>query len=630
MKKDTNNYTMKSKIRDVYKSPIGRDVIDKLMLQMNVSEKFLKNPFSMGMSLAALRDLMGKKIDSGFWYAVLALLNSGAEAYESSGSMPERKWWKESVFYQIYPRSFCDTNGDGIGDIPGITSKLDYLKDLGVDALWLCPIYYSPQDDNGYDIRNYRAIDSVFGTMDDFDELLAQVHKRSMRLIMDLVINHTSDEHEWFKQAESDPNSKYRDYYIIRKGVDGNPPNNWNSFFSGPAWKQLADTDDWALCLFSKKQMDLNWDNPDLRHDIYDMIRWWLEKGVDGFRLDVINLISKTPGLPDGNDFIAELMGIRGIEQYFYGPNLHEYLHEMQMEAFTPFEAFTVGETPGIGIETGKLITADDRRELNMIFSFDQLETPGNSRFDEYVYEAAFLKTYYAKWMENYSKDCWMSIFYDNHDNPRMLSKIDPDGKYRDILAKMLAVIQLTLRGTPFIFQCQELGAANTAFGGVGELRDVESLNLYNELIETLPEDAAFRKVLSGTRDHARTPVQWDSSPLGGFTSGEPWIRLSGDGFDAESQSGDEGSVLSFYKRLLHLRKDSEALLYGDIVILKTDKHVFAYTRRSGGEAYYVECNLSPKEQNRPANRPDGKLLLSNYPASSAKMQPYEAAIYHI
>ena len=619
---------MKSKIRDIYKSPIGRDVINKLILQMDVSDKFLKNPLSMSMPLTALRDLMGKRIDPNLWDSLLALLNSGTDELMVSASGTERKWWKESLFYQIYPRSFSDTNGDGIGDIQGIINKLDYLKELGADALWLCPIYDSPQDDNGYDIRDYRAIDPVFGTMGDFETLLAEVHKRDMRLIMDLVINHTSDEHEWFRKAVAEPGSKYRDYYIIRKGDGGNPPNNWISFFSGPAWKQIPGTDEWSMCLFSKKQMDLNWDNPETRRDVYEMIRWWLDKGVDGFRLDVINLISKTPGLPEGNEFISNLMGSRGIEHYFYGPNLHDYLREMQEEAFTPYDAFSVGETPGIGIETGKLLTADSRRELNMIFSFDHLEMPGKSRFTNYVYNAAFLKTYYSQWMANYANVSWMSLFYDNHDNLRMLSKIDPESKYREKLAKMLAIIQFTLRGTPFIFQGQELGAVNAVFESLDELRDVESLNLYNELIKTMPKEEALKIVLPNTRDHARIPMQWDASPHGGFTSGTPWIKTISDGYDAENQSGDENSVLNFYKRLIRIRKDNEALKYGEIEIHKTDKNIFAYKRKNGGETLYIECNLSPEQQNRPSNRPGGKLVISNYSNESKVLQEYEASIY--
>ena len=608
-----NEFTMKSKIRDIYKNPVGHDVIDKLLLHFNMSEKILKNPFSMGMSLAALRDLMGKKVDADFWGAVLVLLNISKDTYKSGMQGTERKWWKESVFYQIYPRSFYDSNGDGIGDIPGITAKLDYLMELGADALWLCPVYDSPQDDNGYDIRDYRAIDPVFGTMEDFDILLSEVHKRGMRLIMDMVVNHTSDEHKWFQQAISDPNSKYRDYYFIRKGNDGKPPNNWKSFFSGSAWKQLPGTDDWALCLFTKKQMDLNWDNPDARRDVYEIIRWWLDKGVDGFRLDVITLVSKTPGLPDGNEYISNMMGIRGIEHYFYGPNLHDYLREMQREAFEPYGAFTVGETPGIGIETGKLLTAGYRRELDMIFSFDHLEAPGKSRYDNYIYDAAYLKSYYARWMKNISDDCWMSLFYDNHDNLRMLSKIDPDGIYRDKLAMMLAVIQLTLRGTPFIYQGQELGAANTVFGDISELRDVESLNLYGELIKTMSEEEAQNIAMRGARDHARIPMQWDASEYGGFTSGEPWIKTVSDGYNVMSQSSNADSILNFYKRLIRFRRSHDALIYGEIEVLKTDRDIFAYKRKSGSETLYIECNLSPEQNSRSSIKTDGHLVLSNY-----------------
>jgi len=626
-----HTFTLKSRIRDVYSSPIGRDVIEKLLLQLGGGEKFIKNPLTMSLKLSSLQTLVKKPLTPDFWEALLSLLNSEKSACLEKPTVSERKWWKESVFYQIYPRSFCDSNADGIGDIPGIIAKLDYLRDLGVDALWICPIYDSPQDDNGYDIRDYFSIDSVFGSMEDFDLLLSGLHDRGMRLIMDLVVNHTSDEHEWFRQAVNDPESKYRDYYFFRKGKEGGaPPNNWISFFSGPAWKETGDSGSWSLCLFSKKQMDLNWDNPEMRQDVYKIIRWWLDKGVDGFRLDVINLISKTPGLPDGNEFIGELMGMRGIERYFYGPNLHDYLHEMREEAFEPYDAFTVGETPGIGIESGKLLTAPDRRELDMMFSFDHLEMPGKTRFDEYVYDAAFLKTYYTRWMRSYGNDYQTALFYDNHDNPRMLSKIDPQGKFRDKLAKMLAVIQLTLRGTPFIYQGQELGAVNMSFNNIDELRDVESLNMYRELTSKMPEAEALRKVGSGARDHARIPMQWDSSKHGGFTTGQPWIKTLADGNDTESQSEDKDSVLNFYKRLLQLRKNNEALVYGEISVLKTHELIFAYSRESGGEKYYIECNLSDRQRERPANRPDVELVLSNYPTESEKMMAYEAGVYRI
>ena len=620
-------YTMKSKVRDVYQSPIGRDIIDKLLLQMNVSENVIKNPIAMRLTLSMLCKLAGKKIGRDFWDAVLGLLNNEAEAIDAQTpdeGPPTKKWWKESIFYQIYPRSFYDSNGDGIGDIPGITAKLDYLKDLGVDAIWLCPVYDSPQDDNGYDIRDYMAIDKTFGTMEDFDRLLFETHKRGMKLIMDLVVNHTSDEHEWFREAVANPDSKYRDYYFFRAR-----PNNWLSFFGGPAWKHVNENE-FALCLFSKKQMDLNWDNRETRDDVYKIIRWWLDKGVDGFRLDVINLISKTPGLPDGNEFIGSLMRFRGIEHYFYGPKLHDYLSEMRREAFEPYDAFTVGEMPGIGMEAGKLLTAECRKRLDMFFSFDHLEMPGKSRFDDYVYDAAFFKSYYSRWMERYAGDCRMSLFYDNHDNPRMLSKIDPSGRHRDKLAKLLGVLQFTLLGTPFVYQGQELGAVNADFDGIGEMRDVESLNLYSELARTMPKDQAFKKVLSASRDHGRVPMQWDDSEHGGFTAVQPWIKATRDGFDANAQSQDPGSILNFYKKLSRLRKNNEALIYGDIEILKTEKQVFAYIRRGEADKYCIVLNLCCEPRKLPAVRQHGKLVLTNYDSVNSKLLAYEARVYKV
>lgn len=499
-----NKYSRNSRIRDIYHHPVGRDVINKILLQLNIKRGLVENPVVGALKLSTLARVLGGKVNNEFWEAVLVLLNGdiGEKEPVTGNGLEEPAWWKEAVFYQIYPKSFMDSDGDGIGDIRGITSKLDYLKELGIGGIWLCPVYDSPQDDNGYDIRNYHEIDSTYGTMADFEQLLEEVHKRGMKLIMDLVVNHTSDEHIWFQKALAEPDSPYRSYYHIKEGSGNQPPNNWTSFFSGPAWKKIED-DSWALRLFSSKQMDLNWDNPELRDEVYKMVRWWLKKGVDGFRLDVINYISKEPGLPQGNEFIGNLMGFTGIEHYFHGPQLHAYLREMRTKAFAPFQGFSVGETPGIGLETGKLMTAPGRGELDMIFSFDHLESPGKVRFDEYIYDPLYLKTYYTEWMEKFSPVSQMSLFYDNHDNPRMLSKIDPQGEYRDVLAKLLAVLQMTLKGTPFIYQGQELGAVNADFHDMEEIRDVESRNLYQKLIGSMPEEAAFRKIKWGTRDHA-------------------------------------------------------------------------------------------------------------------------------
>lgn len=365
--------TINNRIKDIYANPVGRDIIRKLLLQMGHSDIIVKNPVVGNLKLKSLPRLSMGYVDKGFLDTFLELLNSEPDTPRTDSCPVTHAWWKEAVFYQIYPRSFKDSSGDGIGDLRGILEKLDYIKMLGVDAIWLSPIYDSPNDDNGYDIRDYRKIMTELGTMEDFEKLLEGIHTRGMRLIMDLVVNHTSDEHEWFTKAINEPDSQYGDYYIFR-----DKPNNWTSFFSGSAWKYIKERREYALHLFSNKQMDLNWENPTVRREVKDMVSWWLQKGVDGFRMDVVNYISKRDGLPGGNEKIGALMGYYGVEHYFYGPHLHEYLRELKREAFAPFGAFSVGETPGIGMEMSKLLTADYRGELDMVFSFDHLETPGH------------------------------------------------------------------------------------------------------------------------------------------------------------------------------------------------------------------------------------------------------------
>ncbi len=620
--------TENNRIKDVYANPIGRDIIKKILLQMGYSEGVVTNPFVGNLKLKSLPKLLKKQIDQGFVATLLELLNSEPDLPKVEDCAASKAWWKEAVFYQIYPRSFKDSNGDGVGDLQGIIEKLDYIKQLGIDAIWLSPIYDSPNDDNGYDIRDYQKIMAEFGTMDDFNTLLEGIHARGMRLIMDLVVNHTSDEHEWYQKAVHEPDSKYKDYYIFR-----DQPNNWDSFFSGSAWNYVKERNQYALHLFSKKQMDLNWENKEVRKEIQDMVKWWLEKGVDGFRLDVINYISKREGLPDGNESIGALMGYRGVEHYFYGPRLHEYLRELKTQAFLPYKAFSVGETPGIGMEMGKLLAADYRNELDMIFSFDHLETPGHVRFDDYRYDLNYLKAYMIDWMENYKNHCQPSLFYENHDNPRMISKINPDPQYREVLGKLLAVLQLTLRGTPFIYQGQELGMVNQRFTSVEELRDVEALNLYQDLCKGMSAEDAFQKILVGTRDHARTPMQWSDGKGAGFSDGTPWIMMDDDykTCNVQNQQGDEASILRFYQNLIAFRKDHPALQYGDIMITnKTRKDLFTYTRTYELETLYIECNLSSAPLKR-KGVPNGERLISNYEkASQAMLYPYEAAIWSI
>lgn len=568
-----------SRIGELYRNPVGHDALAKVLLQLGLSEKLITNGIISRLKLRTVARLAGRKLSPDFFDALLRLVNSEPdEPYASQGEI-SHKWWKEAVFYQIYPRSFCDGNGDGIGDLPGIISKLDYLKELGADALWLSPIYDSPCDDNGYDIRDYDSILQEFGTMEDFDRLLAETHRRGMRLIMDLVVNHTSDEHPWYRQALEDPASPYRDYYFFRKD-DGShtPPNNWASFFSGSAWNYDAASDSWSLHLFSKKQMDLNWENPNVREDVIAMVNRWLDKGVDGFRMDVINYISKRDGLPQGNEKIGSLMGYPGIEHYYYGPKLHRYLREIRTKAFDPHSAFSVGETPGLGMKMCQLVTGEERRELDMVFSFDHLETPGHVRFDRYEYDLNYFRDYMIDWMEHYGNNCWMSLFYNNHDNPRMISKITEDTSCHTALAKLLAVMQFTLKGTPFLFQGDEMGLANYAFTSMDQITDVESKGYYAEHIPQESEEKVFSAILAGTREHGRVLLPWNKKM-------PPWHQ----GLRQEPKP----DVLEAYRELLRLRHADQTFIYGDFRVLCKKKDRFVYERSMGERTYLIDCNLS-------------------------------------
>lgn len=559
-----------SRIKEIYNNPIGHDVLSKLLMTIGKSEKLITNPIVSNLKLGAIERTFKGKIGPEFFDALLTLLNSEKDVPITSKEERSKAWWKEAVFYQIYPRSFYDSNKDGIGDLNGIIEKLDYLKDLGVDALWLSPIYESPMDDNGYDISDYRAINKMFGSMEDFERLLSEVHKRDMKLIMDLVVNHTSDEHEWFKEALKDKKSKYRDYYFFRQ-TDGKEPNNWTSFFSGSAWNKYEDNT-FALHLFSKKQMDLNWDNKNVRKDVIDMIRWWLEKGVDGFRMDVINYISKQEGLPNGDPFIGGLMGFTGVEKYYYGPHLHEYLKEIRKKAFDPYNAFSVGETPGLGMEMCKLITGQERKELDMVFSFDHLETPGHNRFDDYRYDLNYYRDYQIDWATNYGNNCQMSLFYNNHDNPRMISKVNPDPKFKKPLAKLLATMQFTLPGTPFVYQGDEMGLTNYPFKSMDDCDDVESKGLFLELSKRMSEEDAFKIIHSGTRDHARVLLPWNEN--------------------AKFKQEPDTEIQEFYKRFISFRKKTPAIFYGDFKVERSGKDLFTYKREYKGNTLLVDCNL--------------------------------------
>ncbi len=615
-----------SKIRDVYKTPVGHDIFSKLLLQLGKSEKLIINPVVGNLKIKGLSRLTQNIVGSGFFDAFIKLVNSEQDLPAPTDGKVEEKWWKEAVFYQIYPRTFCDSNGDGIGDLQGIISKLDYLQKLGVNALWLSPVYDSPMDDNGYDIRDYQKILKDFGSMDDFDELLNQVHARGMHLIMDLVINHTSDEHEWFQKALKDKKSKYHDYYIFRKNK-----NNWTSFFSGSAWNYYEPQNEYALHLFSKKQMDLNWESPQLRSEVISMINWWLDKGIDGFRMDVINCISKQKGLPDGDELIGKMMGLTGIEHYFYGPHLHEYLREINKKAFEPHNAFSVGETPGLGMQMCRLITGEERRELNMVFSFDHLETPGHTRFEDYEYDLNYLRDYMIDWSLNYGNNCWMSLFYNNHDNPRMVSKITKNKTYHTQIKKLLAVMQFTLRGTPFIFQGDEMGLENYEFDSIEQINDVESRNLYAELCKKMSEKQAFDIIRAGTRDHARILLPFEENKCVFENKADSSDNSI---YSVFVQQQEDKEIFEVYRTLIQLRKNNKELVYGDFELLNGKKGRFVYKRGN----YLIDCNLSNKKQKAFSVTSDYELVFDTLTAGKGDgektlnkkhvLEPYQARVY--
>ena len=563
--------TESSTLNEVYNTAIGHDALAKVFLQLGVSDAIM-NVIGR-IKLKSLKKITKLKIAPSFYETLIELVNIEQERIYPKCSPINRTWWKEAVFYQIYPRTFCDSNGDGIGDLQGIISKLDYLKKLGVNALWLSPIYDSPNDDNGYDIRDYYKIMEEFGTMEDFDMMLEEIHARDMKLIMDLVINHTSDEHEWFKEALNNPDSPYRNYYHIRKGEDVRqglldradsgeeidyddimsnkiPPNNWVSFFSGSAWNYYEKQDVWALHLFSKKQMDLNWECEEMREDISDMINFWLDKGVDGFRMDVINYISKVEGLPDGDETIGELMGFKGVEKF---------------------------------------------------------------------------RDYIIDWTMNYGSQCYMNIFYNNHDNPKMVSKITSDVKYVESIEKLLIIMQMTLRGTPFIYQGDEMGLTNYSFTSIDEITDVESRNYYKERIAAgdNPKDV-WATILTMTREHARVLLPWNN-------------KLPD--YHANVQQQPKDNITDLYRKLIALHNEHPVFSYGEFEVLDNSQDRFVYKRSDDNEAYIIDCNLG--KQCRQSYSYDGNYEVIYCSGDSAVknelgyiysdvLEPYEARIMRI
>lgn len=552
----------------------------------------------------------------------------------------EKRWWKESVVYQIYPRSFCDSNGDGIGDLNGITGKLDYLKELGIDVIWLSPVYKSPNDDNGYDISDYQAIMDEFGTMEDFDRMLAIAHEKGIKIMMDLVVNHTSDEHKWFIESRKSTDNPYRDYYIWRPAKeDGSLPNNWGSCFSGPAWEYDKTTDMYFLHLFSKKQPDLNWDNPAVRQDVFDMMNWWLKKGVDGFRMDVISLISKEPGLPDKEP------GINGYATFNVsanGPHVHEYLQEMRQKALNNADTITVGECSGVTLEEAKKYARSDEKELNMVFQFEHMDVDSDEKAGKWTtkkMDLGNLKKILTRWQKGLQDIAWNSLYWENHDQPRSVSRFGNDSdEYREISAKMLATCIHMMQGTPYVYQGEELGMTNCPFNTLDNFRDLESINAFHELTEQgkMTEEDMMAAIGYKGRDNARTPMQWDDSAYAGFSTATPWIMVNPNytKINAKDQINREDSVFKYYQKLIKLRHESELIVYGTYdLILDDDKDIYAYIRTLGDEKLIVYCNFSEntREVELPEEFTNGKVLISNYIDAKVNhkitLRPYEAIV---
>ena len=552
----------------------------------------------------------------------------------------EKRWWKESVVYQIYPRSFCDSNGDGIGDLNGITGKLDYLKELGIDVIWLSPVYKSPNDDNGYDISDYQAIMDEFGTMEDFDRMLATAHEKGIKIMMDLVVNHTYDEHKWFIESRKSTDNPYRDYYIWRPAKeDGSLPNNWGSCFSGPAWEYDKTTDMYFLHLFSKKQPDLNWDNPAVRQDVFDMMNWWLKKGVDGFRMDVISLISKEPGLPDKEP------GINGYATFNVsanGPHVHEYLQEMRQKALNNADTITVGECSGVTLEEAKKYARSDEKELNMVFQFEHMDVDSDEKAGKWTtrkMDLRNLKKILTRWQKGLQDIAWNSLYWENHDQPRSVSRFGNDSdEYREISAKMLATCIHMMQGTPYVYQGEELGMTNCPFNTLDNFRDLESINAFHELTEQgkMTEEDMMAAIGYKGRDNARTPMQWDDSAYAGFSTTNPWIMVNPNytKINAKDQVNREDSVFKYYQKLIKLRHESELIVYGTYdLILDDDKDIYAYIRTLGDEKLIVYCNFSEntREVELPEEFTNGKVLISNYIDAKVNhkitLRPYEAIV---
>ena len=553
----------------------------------------------------------------------------------------EKKWWKESVVYQIYPKSFKDSNGDGVGDIRGIIQKLDYLKELGVNVLWISPMLESPQDDNGYDISDYRRIYKEYGTMEDYEELLSEAHKRDIRILMDLVVNHTSDEHNWFVESRKSKDNPYRDYYIWKDPVNGKEPNNWGGAFGGSAWEYDPQTQMYYLHLFSKKQPDLNWENEKVRQEVYDMMTFWCEKGIDGFRMDVISMISKDQSFPDG-EMNNSLYGDFG-PYCVHGPRIHEFLQEMNREVLSKYDIMTVGETSGVTIEEAQKYAGESRNELNMVFQFEHVEN-GSGDYGKWTtekYDFKEFKRIMIKWQEELQGKAWNSLFLGNHDQPRSVSRFGNDNPaYRETSAKMLATCLHMMQGTPYVYQGEELGMTNVYFDKLEDYRDIESINFFTELTEAglMTPEYMMKCLMLRSRDNARTPMQWDDSAQAGFTDGESWIKVNPNykEINAAQQLKDPNSIFHYYQKLISLRKEKDIIVYGGFEPLyRDDEQIFVYTRKLDQEKLLIVCNFSERnaEMEIPGEFKESECLITNLDRTVFEgkivLKPYEAFVLY-
>lgn len=558
--------------------------------------------------------------------------------------MENKHWWNNSVVYQIYPKSFQDSNGDGVGDLRGIINRLDYLKKLGVDIIWLNPIYKSPQVDNGYDISDYQAINPTLGDMADFQELIDGIHARGMKLVMDLVVNHTSDQHKWFQESKKGKDNPYRDYYIWRDGKDGHEPNNWGSYFSGSAWQYDRKTDQYYLHLFAPQQVDLNWENPQVRHSVYNMMNWWAAKGVDGFRMDVINLISKPAGLPDGKKAADEKYA--NVEPLVAnGPHIHEFLREMNRNVMSKHRMITVGETPGATPADAQKYADLKNDELNMIFQFEHMgldanPNPALGKWYDQKAKLSDLRANFSKWQEELAGRAWNSLYWNNHDQPRVVSRFGDDSSEENRVksAKMLATMLHFQQGTPYIYEGEEIGMTNAAFPKLADYVDLESINAYHQLVDDqhlLDGQTMMKYIAMHSRDNARTPMQWDASANAGFTSGKPWEKVNPNyrQINVEQALADHDSIFYYYQRLIKLRHELPVITNGTYRLVKgneKDPAVFAYQRQNDEMTLLVITNYTDEELTRHYALPDdAKLLISNYHDDAGDtIRPYEAKVY--